>query len=66
MTASKNENKLNVCKHEQQTKSGGWEGQEVGEGGVGAVAPFTELGVQRLYLFRFPFPFSFKLKRKIF
>lgn len=43
MTASKNENKLNVCKHEQQTKSGGWEGQEVGEGGVGAVAPFTIL-----------------------
>lgn len=48
MTASKNENKLNVCKHEQQTKLGGWEGQEVGEGGVGAVAPFTILAFYAL------------------
>lgn len=48
MTASENENKLNVCKHEQQTKSGGWEGQEVGEGGVGAVATFTILAFYAL------------------
>lgn len=34
--------------NKQQRKSGGWEGQEVGEGGVGAVAPFTILAFYAL------------------